>query len=367
MKIVIFGLSVSSSWGNGHATLWRGLCKALIRAGHQVVFFERDVPYYREHRDFPELPGGELRLYQEWEEIRARAAEHLADADVALTTSYCRDAVRATDLMLEAPVIRVFYDLDAPITLERVTRGEAVDYLGERGLADYDLVLSYSGGRALEELQTLLGARRVAPLYGFVDPDAHHPVATQPDLPADLSYLGTYAEDRQATLETLFIEPARRLPNRRFLIGGALYPGDFPWTPNVFFLHHVDPPRHPAFFCSSRLTLNVTRRAMRAYGYCPSGRLFEAAACATPIISDSWEGLEHFLQPGAEILVADSAEDAVAAIEADDGFLRELGARARERVLAEHTAGHRAEELERLLNEAYAAREEDVAVVPEEN
>lgn len=353
VKLVIFGLTVSSSWGNGHATLWRGLCHALERAGHRVVFFERDTSFYRGARDLTDPTWGELRLFEHWDDVLPAAREQLADADVAIVTSYCPDATAADDAIAEAGVpLRVFYDLDTPVTLERVRRGEPVDYIGPRGLADYDLVLSYTGGRALEELQTLLGARRVAPLYGFVDPQAHFPVAPDPAWSADLSYLGTFAEDRQATLEELFIEPARRLPDRRFFLGGAQYPPDFPWTQNVFFVRHVAPARHPAFFCSSRLTLNVTRRAMRASGYCPSGRLFEAAACGTPILSDTWEGLDRFFTPGSEILVANTADDAIAALEISDDDLRRIARRARERVLGEHTAAHRAAELERLFDDA---------------
>lgn len=354
VKLVIFGLTVSSSWGNGHATLWRGLCHALDRMGHEVVFFERDTPFYRSHRDLTEPTWGELRLFERWDEVLPYVRQHLADADVAVVTSYCPDALAATDAATEAGVpLRVFYDLDTPVTVERVRAGEAVDYISPHGLGAYDLVLSYTGGRALEELQTLLGARHVAPLYGFVDPEAHFPVAPDPAWRADLSYLGTFAEDRQATLEALFIEPARQLPHLRFFIGGAQYPANFPWTTNVFFVRHVAPARHPAFFCSSRLTLNVTRRAMRASGHCPSGRLFEAAACGVPILSDTWEGLDRFFRIGSEILVANTTDEAISALQLSDAELRRIAHLARERVLGEHTAAHRVEELERLLNEAH--------------
>ncbi len=353
MKLVIFGLTVSSSWGNGHATLWRGLCRALDRAGHRVVFFERDTPFYRANRDLVSPTWGELQLFTHWPDILPTARAQLVDADVAIVTSYCPDALAAAEAIADAGVpLRVFYDLDTPVTLERVRNGEPVDYLGPQGLADYDLVLSYTGGRALDELQTQLGARRVAPLYGFVDPEAHFPVAPDPAWSADLSYLGTFAEDRQATLEELFIEPARQLPDRRFFIGGAQYPANFPWTQNVFFVRHVEPARHPAFFCSSRLTLNVTRRAMRASGHCPSGRLFEAAACGVPILSDTWEGLDRFFQIGSEILVANNASDAVAALQLSDAELRRIARQAHDRVLGEHTAAHRVDELERLFAES---------------
>jgi spore maturation protein CgeB len=353
MKLLIFGLTITSSWGNGHATLWRGLCRALIRRGHQVTFFERDVPYYASNRDLHELPGGSLHLYSDWDEIRSVANRELADADVAIVTSYCVDGVEASELVLSSAVpLRVFYDLDTPVTLDALRTGEPVPYIGPRGLADFDLVLSYTGGRALEELRTRLGARRVAPLYGHVDPEIHSPVPPTEQYASDLSYLGTYAVDRQAALETLFIEPARRLPDHRFMIGGAQYPGDFPWVANVFFRRHLPPDLHAAFYCSSRITLNVTRRAMAEMGYCPSGRLFEAAACGVPILSDAWEGLDDFFVPGEEILLARTTDDAVAAALLSDAELGRIARAGRERVLAEHTSARRAEELEELLARA---------------
>ncbi|PTY08075.1 glycosyltransferase [Opitutaceae bacterium EW11] len=350
MKLVIFGLTVSSSWGNGHATLWRGLCRALGDLGHTVVFFERDVPYYAEHRDLTSLPGARLELFRDWEEVLPLAHREVADSDVAMVTSYSPDGVAASELIVEAGGgLRVFYDLDTPVTLDEFKHGQPISYLGPRGLADFDLVLSYTGGEALEQLKTRLGARRVAPLYGSVDPDVHRPVEPAPEMLCDLSYLGTYAADRQPALEELFVKPARTLPDRKFLIGGAQYPADFPWTPNLYFLRHVEPRRHPAFYCSSRATLNVTRRAMKQMGYCPSGRLFEAAACGTPILSDDWEGLGEFFRVGEDILVARSGEEVVAALERSPEDLRRIGHQARERALAEHTAAHRAMELLSIL------------------
>ena len=356
MKLVIFGLTVSSSWGNGHATIWRALCRALAQRGHRVVFFERDVPYYAMHRDLTELPGGHLYLYPDWEAVLPLARRHLADADVAMVTSYCPDGVVASDLILASPArVRTFYDLDTPVTLARLRAGEAVDYLSPRGLQDFDLVLSFTGGRALEELKTRLGARRVVPLYGGVDPEAHRPGPTVPAYRADLSYLGTYAPDRQAVLQRLFLEPARRLPRQRFLIGGALYPPDFPWAVNIYFVRHLPPEEHRAFFSSSRLTLNVTRGAMAQMGYCPSGRLFEAAACGVPLLSDWWEGLDTFFTPGEEILIAHTAEDTISALQLSDAQLARLSRAARQRTLEEHTAARRAVELETALAAASTA------------
>ena len=358
MRIVIFGLTVSSSWGNGHATLWRGLLKALARRGHAVTFFERDTDYYRDNRDLHALPGGELVLYRDWPSVAPQAARAIAAADVALVTSYCPDAPDAERAVLDAPrALRVFYDLDTPVTLAALdTPGAARPaYVGPEGFAGYDLVLSYTGGPALEALRTRLGAGRVEPLYGHVDPELHRPVAREARFAADLSYLGTYAADRQAALEALFIAPARERPGSRFLIGGAQYPADFPWTDNIFFVRHLPPPDHPAFFSSGRLTLNVTRRAMAAMGWCPSGRLFEAAACGVPILTDAWAGLDAFFAPGSELIVARGTAEALAAVDLSDAELRRIGEAGRARVLAEHTSDHRAADFEAAVEGAAAA------------
>jgi spore maturation protein CgeB len=353
MKLVVFGLAISSSWGNGHATLWRGLCRALADRGHLVVFFERDVPYYSAHRDLWELPRGRLHLYASWDDVRTTAARELEGADAGIVTSFCPDADVAASLLFESSArVHAFYDLDTAVTLDRLARGESVAYIGSRGLADYDVVLSYTGGASLVQLRDRLGARRTAPLYGSVDPDAHQPVPPVDLFRADLSYLGTYADDRQDGVNRLFLEPARMLPRRRFVLGGSQYPVDFPWTPNVFYMRHVAPEYHPAFYSSSRLTLNVTRRPMAEIGYCPSGRLFEAAACGVPILTDNWAGLDRFFHPGEEILVAHTTADAIGGLERSDEELQAIARKARERTLTEHTATRRAVELERILEGA---------------
>jgi spore maturation protein CgeB len=357
MKLVIFGLSISSSWGNGHATLWRGLCRSLIARGHRVVFLERDVEWYASNRDLWELPGGELVLYPSWDDVRDRARRELADADVAMVTSYQADALDATSLVLDSPAaLRVFYDLDTPVTLDALRGGGEVAYVGPRGLRDLDLVLSYTGGGALDELRSRLGARRVAPLFGHVDPGVHRPVAGSDEFRAELSYMGTYAEDRQAALHELLVEPAGRLPEARFVIAGSMYPPGFPWRGNIRYVQHLPPWQHPAFFASSRITLNVTRRAMAEMGWCPSGRLFEAAASGVPLLSDTWDGLDAFYTPGAELLVARTAQDTVDALSLSDAELARIAAAARERTLAEHTSERRAMELEALFDDALSSR-----------
>jgi spore maturation protein CgeB len=349
MKFVVFGLSISSSWGNGHATLLRALFKALVARGHQLTFFERDTPFYAPHRDLTEMAGVRLELYADWEAARAAAHRELMDADVGMVTSYCPDGVAASEAVFSSTARRVFYDLDTPVTLQRLRGGQALTYIGPRGLLDFDLVLSYTGGLAIKELQVQLGAPRVIPLYGSVDPEVHRRVEGADAYRGDISYFGTYSEDRQTTLEQLFIEPARRLPHCRFVIGGALYPQVFPWTQNIYFVRHIPPTEHSTFYCSSRMTLNVTRGPMAQMGYCPSGRLFEAAACGVPVLSDEWEGLEQFFEPGREIIMARSSEDAMAAIELPMDELERISQAARQRVLGQHTAEHRAIELERAL------------------
>lgn len=354
MHLVIFGLGMSSSWGNGHATLWRGMVKALGRRGHTVTFYEKDVPYYAATRDGWEAPRGvQLRLYSEFSEIRGEAERDLAHADLGMTTSYCADGRTAARTLLDSSAgIKGFYDLDTPVTLRNLHCGSDVPYVPLDGLSAFDVVLSYTGGRALEELTTRLGARWAVPLYGWVDGETHFPAAAREEFRAELSYLGTYAADRQAALNTLFVETAKTMPLQRFAIGGAQYPEDFPWTPNIFFVRHLPPALHAAFFCSGRATLNVTRQAMAQYGFCPSGRLFEAAACGTPLLSDVWDGLETFFTAGAEILPVRNTADVREALSLSDGELQRIGAAARERTLQHHTAEQRVIELEGICERA---------------
>jgi spore maturation protein CgeB len=353
MRIVIFGLTISSSWANGHATLWRGLCRAWAEQQHHVCFFEKDVSYYATHRDLTSTSGYELVLYSNWDSVQKMAETAVRECDAAVVTSYCPDARAACDLILQSSTaVKIFYDLDTPVTLDKLRSGEAVDYIPEYGLSGFDLVLSFTGGRALDELRTRLGARRVAPLYGSVDANFYRPVPAADCYRADLSYLGTYAADRQPTLERLFLQPARQLRNRKFLIGGSQYPENFPWCENVYFVRHVAPPQHPAFYSSSRATLSVTRSAMAEMGYCPSGRLFEAAACGTPIVSDSWPGLDEFFEPGKEIFVASEPEHVSKVLSMPAAERQKPGAAARQRVLAHHTAQHRSQEFLRMVEEA---------------
>jgi spore maturation protein CgeB len=357
MRFVVFGLTVSSTWGNGHATLWRGLAAALGRAGHSLEFFEKDEPWYASHRDLLALDGGTLRLYSTFGAVRPAARNALAGADVAIVTSYCPDALAATELVLSSSArVKAFYDMDTGVTLARLRTGENVEWIGPRGLRDFDLVLSFTGGRTLALLRGALGARRAAPLYGSVDPAVHRPAPSSREFEGHVSWLGTYAPSRQAALEALFLAPAARMPDHTFVLAGSMYDGRFPWRENVRYVRHLPPALHPAFFCSSPLTVNVTRAEMAEVGHCPSPRLFEAAACGVAVLSDWFDGLDAFFTPGEEVLVARSPEEAVFAIASPREALSRIARRARERALADHTADARAREL--VLRSEEAARGE---------
>jgi spore maturation protein CgeB len=352
VRFVIFGLTISSAWANGHATPWRGLLKALHRQGHAATFFERDVEYYRAHRDLAAPEFCDLVLYSDWASAEVRARETVKGADVAMVTSYCPDGLQACRLVLDAArPLHVFYDMDTPLTLRALAEhGLAVPsgahYLTPDLIPEFDLYLSFTGGPVLETLKHDWGARRTGPLYGSVDPELHAPVADPPpDFRCSLGYLGTYAADRQAALERLLIEPARERQSEGFFVVGSLYPPTIQWPANVATRWHLEPERHPAFYSANRLTLSVTRQAMREWGYTPSGRLFEAAACGTPVLSDSFPGVEEFFAPSTEILIADSPSDAHAALDRDDSELKRIGRAARERTLEQHTADCRAREL----------------------
>ena len=353
MKIVFLGLSITSSWGNGHATNYRALVRELSARGHDVLFLERDVPWYAAHRDLPEPPWGRTALYGSLEELEEHA-DDVAAADLVLVGSYVPEGVAVAEWALQrADGAVAFYDIDTPITLAKLRGGDA-EYLAPALVGRFDLYLSFTGGPTLRVLEEELGARRALAFYCLVDPDAYRPLQETPYW--DLGYLGTYSDDRQPTLERLLFEPARRLPEADFAVAGPQYPEDIEWPENVERIEHVAPADHAGFYASQRFTLNVTRAQMREAGWSPSVRLFEAAACAVPVISDRWEGLDQLFAPGEEILIADSPEDVVRYLaETGEDKRLALGERARARVLAEHTAERRCEQLEAEVAEVAAA------------
>lgn len=345
MKITIFGLTISSSWGNGHATPYRAILKALSRQGHKIQFFEKDVPYYARHRDFDGSGCCDLRLYTDWESVRNSATQQARDSDAVICASFCPEGSRIIDevLGLSSPV-KVFYDLDTPVTLGALERGD-VEYLRSDQIPKFDLYLSFTGGDTLTELTSRWRARLAIPLYGCVDPEAHRRTASRTDFACDLSYMGTYAADRQQKVDALFLEPSRQLVEKNFVLAGSQYPWEWQWPENVKRLEHVWPGDHSALYASSRLTLNITRKEMTRWGYCPSGRFFEAAACETPIVTDWFDGLDHFFDCKRELLVVETAGDVIAAVRLPDSELRRIAHLAWERTLSEHTGEQRAQDL----------------------
>jgi spore maturation protein CgeB len=352
MKITFFGLTISSSWGNGHATPYRAILRALAGMGHQVQFFEKDVEYYRTRRDLESCDYCRLTLYQDWDSIRRSALEEAASSDVVITASYLPEGQRINDEILElARPLRAFYDLDTPITLSNLECG-SVEYVRPDQIPAFDLVLSFAGGPILRELEETFGARRAVALYGCVDPDQYRRVVASPEFACDLSYMGTYAPDRQASAEELFLDPARRRPAKQFLLAGSMYPWAWSWPANVRRLEHVPTGEHPRFYSSSRITLNITRAEMARNGWCPSGRFFEATACGTPVITDGWPGLEDFFDTPREVRVVRGHGDVERALELSDGELRGMAWSARRRTLDEHTGQVRARQLLEYLEEA---------------
>lgn len=351
MKIVLFGLTLSSSWGNGHATPYRALLRGLDRLGHDVSFYEKDVEYYYWRRDFREVDYCELVLYLEWSGVRQRALRDAAEADAVIIGSYCPEGARIADeiLALQKP-LKVFYDLDTPVTLKEPARGD-LDYLRRDQLPAYDLVLSFTGGAVLEQLESRWGARAARPLYGCVDPDVYHRVASSADFTCGLSYMGTHSADRERKLRELFLDVAAQRPSQDFLLAGTMYPAEL-WIPaNVRRLDHIAPARHAEFYSSCRATLNLTRGDMAANGWCPSGRFFEAAACGTPLFSDWFAGLEDFFTDGEELRIVRSTGDVIEGMQLRDADLARMASRARERTLDQHTGWRRAEELVSYLEQ----------------
>ncbi len=353
MKIVVYGLTITSSWGNGHATTYRSLLNALAKRGHHIDFIEKDVEWYRSNRDLPHPAFCSVHLYDTWEISVAGLLAISADADAIVIGSYFSDAIAATRALLDqarCPIL--FYDIDTPITLRQLRARGGTEYLDAALIPHYAAYLSFTGGPALRELEQNFGAQRAVPFYCSVDPDLYRPTSEQDQFRCDLSYLGTYAPDRQPKLMHLLDEAAALLPERNFLVAGPQYPEEIVWRPNVRRMIHVSPPDHPAFYSSSRFTLNLTRDDMVAAGYSPSVRLFEASACGAVILSDAWPGLEEFLTPGEEILLpADAGEVANIIAHMSDAERQRIGQRARDRILAEHTAEHRAAEFEQIVGE----------------
>jgi spore maturation protein CgeB len=350
LRLVILGLSITSSWGNGHATTYRGLVRELSARGHEVLFLERDMPWYAAHRDLRALSAGRIELYSSLQELKRRFAGEVRRADVVMVGSYVPDGVAVGEwVTTTARGITAFYDIDTPVTLAKLARSDT-EYLSAAMVRRYMLYLSFTGGQTLQRLEQQYEAPRARPLYCAVDPSLYYPRPLEERW--DLGYLGTYSSDRQPALAALLVEPARRWVQGRFVVAGSLYPTTIAWPANVQRIEHLPPAEHCAFYNAQRFSLNITRAEMVRAGYSPSIRLFEAAACATPIISDYWAGLETFFTPEKEILVVHTPQETLHYLhELPESERMALGWRARARVLAEHTAAHRAAELEAYVRE----------------
>ncbi|PYX89427.1 MAG: glycosyltransferase [Acidobacteria bacterium] len=347
MKIVVFGLTITSSWGNGHGTTYRALTRALAERGHTIIFFEHDVEWYASNRDLPNPEWCQVVLYEEWNEIVPRVHRELREADVAVVGSYFPEGVEVIERIADSAAIKVFYDIDTPITLAQLRKRGETAYLRAEQIPSFDIYFSFTGGPMLREIEQEFGAHCAVPLYCSFDPCRYHRYPVDQEYACAMSYMGTYAPDRQPKIDELLCGPARRLRQKKFIVAGPQYPPSLAWPGNVERIIHLNPCWHPHLYSSSRLTLNVTRRDMVMAGYSPSVRLFEAAACGAAIISDNWPGLEAFFTPGEEILVPASGDDVVRYIlEYSDVEIESVGERAQARVLATHTNLQRALEFE---------------------
>ena len=364
LNIVIMGLSITSSWGNGHATTYRALIKALAARGHKVTFLERDTRWYREHRDLATSPDCRIELYDSLRDLPRRSAL-IASADLVVLGSFVPDGTAIGDWITStARGVTAFYDVDTPVTLKRLESGEG-DYISRALIPRFNIYLSFTGGPTLDLIEDQYGSPRARALYCSVDPEIHKPVPASTRWA--LGYLGTYSEDRQPALDRLLLEPARRMPHERFVVAGAQYPKSIAWPANVERIEHLPPSVHREFYCSQRFTLNVTRADMALAGWSPSVRLFEAAACGTPVISDRWPGIETFFTQGKEIALADATDDVMQLLGAtSDKHHGSMAAAARARVLRQHSAEQRAIALENYYREATGALSETSRIEPAE-
>jgi spore maturation protein CgeB len=349
-RIVILGLTITSSWGNGHATTYRGLVRELSRRRHHVTFLERDVPWYAASRDLPKPPYGTTILYNSAEELRDRHADLIRHADMVIVGSYVPDGIDVGHWVCStARGVTAFYDIDTPVTLAALSAGRC-EYVSAALIPRFDLYLSFTGGPTLQRLEREFGAARARAFYCSFDPAAYHPEGRETVW--DLGYMGTYCPTRQAGLERLMLAPARKARGRRFVVAGPGYPSDVPWPAQVNRIDNIPAADHRRFYTSQRFTLNLTRADMVRAGYSPSVRLFEAAACGVPIVSDYWRGIETLFKPDIEILIAEAGGDTLRYLtDISERERMAIGQRGRRRVLAEHTAEHRAIELEHHLQQ----------------
>ncbi len=352
LDIAFFGSSLVSAYWNGAATYYRGIIRALHERGHRVTFFEPDAFERQQHRDLPDPDWAEVVVYEASEAAVYRMLERAKGADLVIKASgvgVFDEVLEAGVLELQTPATMVaFWDVDAPATLDRVNSDPADPFRSL--ISRYDLVLTYGGGAPVVNAYEALRARRCVPVYNALDPTTHHPVPPKPTFAGTLGFLGNRLPDREARVEQFFLEAAATLPDESFLLGGSGW-GDKPMPDNVRYLGHVYTSDHNAFNCTPKAVLNISRESMARYGFSPATRVFEAAGAGACLITDAWEGIELFLEPGREVLVAhDGAEVAEHLQRLTVDEARKIGERARARLLFEHTYAHRAAKLEAVLD-----------------
>lgn len=351
LRIAFFGSSLISSYWNGAATYYRGIVRALHGRGHRIAFYEPDAFERQRHRDIDDPDWAQVVVYPDTEADAARALTQARGADLVVKASgvgVLDEFLEREVLSLRTPATRVvFWDVDAPATLERMLANPA-DPLRAH-IPQYDMILTYGGGQRVIDAYRSLGARECVPIYNALDPDTHHPVPLDYRYAADLGFLGNRLPDREARVARFFFEAARQAPEFDYLLGGSGW-DDVPLSSNLVRLGHVSTREHNAFNSSARMVLNINRDSMARFGWSPPTRVFEAAGAGACLITDAWEGIEMFLEPGEEVLVADGPEqvnDYLRSIGPVQS--REIGERARQRLLDEHTYAHRALQLEQLL------------------
>ena len=357
MQIAFFGSSLVSAYWNGAATYYRGIIRALNERGHRVTFHEPDAYGRQQHRDIDDPPWAEVSVYPATEQGVLTALESARGAGLVVKAS----GVGVFDELLERAVLNLksssclaaFWDVDAPATLDRL-HAQPADRFAPL-IPKYDFIFTYGGGPPVVRAYRALGARQCVPVYNAVDPTTHHPVPPDTRFAGDLAFLGNRLPDREARVEEFFLRAATLAPGKKFLLGGAGW-GDKAVPANVRYIDHVYTRDHNAFNCTPRAVLNISRESMARYGYSPATRVFEAAGAAACLITDAWEGIDEFLEPGREVLVANSAEDVAEYLE---GISPEraaaIGQAAYRHVLAEHTYAHRAAQVEAELSAVGAA------------
>ena len=344
LNCVFIGLSITSTWGNGHATTYRGLLKEIARRGHAVTFLERDVPWYSDNREFHQAPYCTIGLYGSLEELQDRFSNLIQTADVVVVGSYVPDGIAVGEWVISAAKnCTAFYDIDTPVTLTGLRRNRC-DYLSKELCRQYALYFSFTGGPTLHLIENEFGSPCARALYCSVDPALYFPEPKEPRW--DLAYLGTYASDRQLMLDELLLSVAEKNRARQFAVAGPQYPKDTTWPANVERIEHLAAKDHRDFYNAQRFTLNVTRQDMIRAGYSPSVRLFEAAACGTPILTDIWTGLESIFKPNLEIIPVTSQAEVASKLQMPEERRLEIADRARRRTLRFHTAAVRAEQFE---------------------